>query len=113
MGRYKGTRKFKNSVEYYEYLRKNRDLKSVSHYETPILRNPTVEDRTRIISTRHIWKSGDRFYKLANQYYDDSTFWWVIAWYNSVPTEAHLNAGDIILIPVNLQTALNILGVNY
>tara|TARA_Y100000114_G_scaffold155847_1_gene181134 strand:+ start:1395 stop:1736 length:342 start_codon:yes stop_codon:yes gene_type:complete len=113
MGRYKGTRKFKNSVEYYEYLRKNRNLKSVSHYETPILRNPTVEDRTRIISMRHIWKSGDRFYKLADQNYGDSTYWWVIAWYNSVPTEAHLNAGDIILIPVNLQTALSVLGVNY
>lgn len=113
MGRYKGTRRFANSHEYYEYLRDKRKLRVVSHYSTPLLRNPTVEDRASIVSDTHIWTLGDRYYKLAHKYYGDSSFWWVIAWYNAVPIEADLSYGDLIEIPVNIAAALEVLGVNY
>jgi len=73
--------------------------------------NPSVRARAAIRSTTHVWTYGDRFYKLANQYYNDVTFWWVIAWYNSVPTEANLKTGDLIQIPLNLESALKSLGV--
>jgi hypothetical protein len=38
-------------------------------------------------------------------------YWWVIAWYNAVPTEASLENGDLIAIPVNLGKTLAVLGV--
>jgi|TARA_B100000941_G_scaffold242358_1_gene186127 hypothetical protein len=113
MGRYKGYNKFKNNADYYSFLRKKRKLRIVNHYETPMLVNPTVDQRASVLSDTHIWKLGDRLYKLADQYYGDPAFWWVIAWYNSVPTEAHLKTGDLLSIPINLNTALEVLGVDY
>ena len=113
MSRYKGIKRFRNSEEYYKYLRSKRNIKTVNHYATPILKNPTVGERTSLAVDTHIWSLGDRYYKLAHKYYGDSSFWWVIAWYNAVPVEADLSFGDLIEIPVNLSSALEILGVNY
>jgi hypothetical protein len=113
MGRYRGTKKFNNSSEYYKFLREKRKIRIANHYETPILRNPTVSDRTRIISDRHIWQYGDRLYKLADQYYGSPSYWWVIAWYNSVPTEADIKFGNILQIPINLTTVLEVLDMDY
>jgi len=113
MSRYKGTKKFSNRSDYYRFLREKRNLKIANHYETPILKHPSVAERTRVISDTHIWKYGDRLYILADQYYGDSSFWWVIAWYNSVPTEVDLSFGDIIQIPINLESALNAIGIEY
>ena len=111
MGRYSSTRKFRNNLEYYDYLRNKRKLKVVSHYATPVLKHPTVEQRTRLVSDTHIWTLGDRYYKLAAQYYGDSQYWWVIAWQNGIGLEGQLKNGDLIEIPVDLRKALEILGV--
>tara|TARA_R100001015_G_C4635072_1_gene203363 strand:- start:3840 stop:4181 length:342 start_codon:yes stop_codon:yes gene_type:complete len=113
MGRYKGVKRFNNSEKYYEYLRKKRNLKVARHYETPILKNPSVQERMGIAADTHVWSLGDRYYKLAHKYYGDETFWWVIAWYNAVPIESDLSFGDLIEIPVNLASVLDILGLNY
>ncbi len=113
MSRYNGNKRFKNTHKYYEYLRRKRKLKAVNHYATPILRNPTVKDRMNIISDTHIWTLGDRYYKLANKYYGDPNFWWVIAWYNAMPIEADILTGELIEIPVNLSSILGILNVDY
>ena len=107
MARYKSSKIFNNSLDYYEYLRENRNIKIIDHYATPILKNPTIAERTRIISNSHIWSFGDRFYKLADQYYGNSEYWWVIAWFNKKPTEGHLKIGDLILIPTPLDKILN------
>jgi len=48
---------------------------------------------------------------MANQYYGDVRFWWIIAWYNGAPTEANLKVGDAIEIPLNIEDALRVLGV--
>jgi|TARA_R110002110_G_scaffold144038_2_gene332995 nucleoid-associated protein YgaU len=109
--RYKGTKIFSNNEDYYEYLRRERNLKSVDHYATPILRNPTVGQRASLVTNQHIWKYGDRLSNLAFKYYGDVRYWWVIAWYNAVPTEASLENGDLIAIPVNLGKTLAVLGV--
>ena len=113
MGRYKGYNRFSNNSDYYSFLRKKRNLRIVNHFETPMLAHPTVAQRASILSDTHIWKLGDRLYKLADQYYGDPSFWWVIAWYNAVPTEAHLKTGDLLAIPVNLNSVLELLGVEY
>tara|TARA_Y100001938_G_C7906788_1_gene337440 strand:- start:238 stop:573 length:336 start_codon:yes stop_codon:yes gene_type:complete len=111
MARYHKTLIFNNASEYYAPLRKSRNLKSIVHHETPKIYNPGVLDRMSIVTTDHVWSYGDRYYKLAHQYYGDANFWWVIAWYNSRPTESHLKFGEVITIPVNIQDAFAVLGV--
>ena len=54
----------------------------------------------------HIWKTGDRYYKLAAAYYGRPQLWWVIALYNQKPTEGHLKIGDVIKIPTSLDLLL-------
>ena len=110
MPRYKNSRILTNSSKYYAPLRKSRNMRAIRHYETPILYNPDAIDRFNTTTEAHIWSYGDRFYKLADQYYGDVRFWWVIAWYNGTPTEADINNGDLIEIPLNIQEALRVLG---
>ena len=112
MGRYSKYRILNNSSEYYSFLRKGRGVKNIRQYETPFMHNPTVAQRAALPTTTHIWKYGDRFYNLANQYYKDIRFWWVIAWYNGTLTEADIIPGDVIEIPINLVQALKALGVS-
>ena len=100
-----------NSSDYYEALRKSRDSKNIQHYETPILYHPNILDRMNLETTGHIWSVGDRYYKLAHQYYGDPSYWWVIAWYNGRPTEADCLPGDALTIPLDLEEILDVLGV--
>jgi len=112
MGRYNRKRILNNTSEYYEPLRKSRKVKIIRHYETPILYNPGVGARSSLVTTSHIWTHGDRFYNMAYKYYGDVRYWWVIAWYNGAPTEAHMDPGDVIQIPVNIENALKLLGAS-
>lgn len=109
--RYKKMKKFANDEEYYSYLRKNRNVGSITHYETPILKNPTISERMSLVTQQHVWKYGDRLYNLAHQYYGNVVYWWVIAWYNGVALESDILNGDIIEIPVDLRRTLKVLGV--
>ncbi|MAG28080.1 hypothetical protein CMI47_21350 [Candidatus Pacearchaeota archaeon] len=111
MPRYNKYRILNNASDYYAPLRESRDVKNIRHYETPQIHNPTLSQRVALLTTTHIWKYGDRFYKLADKHYNDARFWWVIAWYNSAPTEASLITGDPLEIPVNLEKALKVLGI--
>lgn len=100
-----------NDSEFYKELYERRGLKRIAHYETPIFRHPTISQRASIASVGYIWGYGDRFYKLANQYYGDVRFWWVIAWWNGYPTEANVQTGDFLDIPLDINAALDALGV--
>ena len=111
MSRYSRTRTMNNNTAYYKPLRIKRGVKNIVQYVTPILHNPTVGQRASLQTTAHIWAYGDRFYKLANQYYGDPGFWWVIAWYNGKPTEVDIINGNVIEIPLSLEAALTVLGV--
>ena len=110
MSRYLNRRTLINASEYYEPLREKRGVKIIEHYETIRMRYPTRGQRAKIITTAHIWKYGDRYYKLAHKYYNDSRLWWVIAWYNAKPTEVDISVGNVIRIPLNIENALKVLG---
>jgi hypothetical protein len=111
MPRYRKYNILYNSSEYYSFLRTKRDLKGVRQYETPVMRQPSVNDRIGVPSTTYIWKYGDRFYKLAHTHYGDPTYWWIIAWYNGFATEVDIKNGDLISIPLSLEDALRVLGI--
>ena len=87
-----------NDAEYYEPLREQRGLKRMRHYSTPRMRNPTVAQRARL-------------YTLADKYYSDSNFWWVIAWWNGYGVEADIKKGAVLSIPLDISSAIKILGV--
>ena len=107
MSRYVNDKIFNNSLEFYSFLRKERgDLRNIVQYATPTLRTPTKQDRRSIRSTAHMWAYGDRFYKLADQYYNNVDYWWVIAWWNGYPTESDVPKGGVIYIPLDLEMAL-------
>ena len=109
--RYLKVKKFYNDDEYFKYLVEKRPIKIPTHYETPIMKNPTIADRVRMVTQPHIWSYGDRLSNLSHKFYGDVRYWWVIAWYNGVGLESQLNNGDLIEIPINLQDTLQVLGV--
>ena len=100
-----------NNVEYYAPLRRSRDVSQIRHYETPIMNNPTAYQRSAIQTNKHIWKYGDRLYNLADQYYGDATFWWVIAWWNGYGIEGDIRTGALLYIPLDISKAIKVLGV--
>jgi len=95
-----------NSLESYKDQLDNRNVKTIKHYSTPVLEYPTDEEKGNLDVRAHIWKVGDRFYKLATEFYGSPEYWWIIAWYNRAPTESHFNLGDVVYIPKPLEAVL-------
>lgn len=104
--RYDGRRIGINDLEQYENVFKKKNVKFIRQYFSPNLRFPSSEEMGELDLISHIWSIGDRYYKLAYRYYGDSTLWWVIAQYNQLPTDAHVEIGDIITIPLPLDKIL-------
>jgi hypothetical protein len=102
--RFPGRRPFTNSNKQYKdiFLRKNLNL--INQLTTPVSKQ--MPNRALFRSIPHIWKTGDKYYKLAATYYDDASLWWVIAKFNNKPTEGHLKIGDKVMIPLPLSQAL-------
>jgi nucleoid-associated protein YgaU len=96
---------FNDTTQYKKYL-KPRGLKYINHYETPKFDYPSAGEIRNFKTEQHVWSTGDRFFKLAHQYYDDSTKWWVIAFFNQKPTEFHVKLGQTIFIPYPLEAVL-------
>jgi nucleoid-associated protein YgaU len=101
---------FKNSEETYEEILEDRGVEFINQYGSPRLFSPSVGQRASLTRVRHIWKVGDRYYKLAIKYYGGAQYWWLIALYNKRPTEANINIGDIVVIPLPLDKILRMIG---
>lgn len=95
-----------NDSEFYEEFFEERKVNSIRQYLTSEMGYPTVRQQSSIQTSNYIWKTGDRYYKLAHEFYGDSRFWWVIAWYNKKPTEGHVSIGDVLAIPFPLAKVL-------
>ena len=92
-----------NAASIYNELFIRREIGIVSQYTTPRFSYPTVDESLELNIIPFVWKMGDRFYKLADHYYNDPKLWWVIAWFNKTPTESHLKIGDVVQIPLPLE----------
>lgn len=101
--RFRGRQTFVNDEEMYENIHEGRGVKKINQYSTPKLPNLTPRQRSTVKTVSHVWKIGDRYYKLAQKYYGNPTYWWVIAQFNFAPTEAHLYNGAVLKIPVSLE----------
>lgn len=100
-----------NAHEMYEKTFEERNVKGISQYSTPVLKYPTSDQIRNLTTLTHVWKYGDKYYKMAHQYYGDSKLWWVIAWFNKKPTEAHNGLGDILRIPFPLEKVYEYFGL--
>ena len=107
--RYNNARPFINQSPLYEETFQERDVNYIRQFRTGKLRQPTLQERSRLQRIRHVWSDGDKLYKLAHKYYGDSKMWWIIAWYNLRPTEAHFKQGEVIPIPLPLDQVLALL----
>jgi len=110
MSRY-STRKIAiNDVYQDDELFENRGVKSIEQHTTPTFKNPSDQDLSRIDYELHYWVTGERFFKLAQKYYNDHRYWYIIARFNNKPTEAQVEEGEQIKIPTNLAIAVEVLG---
>jgi nucleoid-associated protein YgaU len=109
--RYEGRQRFVNNFDLYKNVHRDRGVKRIEQYSTPTLKYPDSKDVSSLTVIDHIWGRGDHYYKLANFYYGDSTYWWVIAQFNQKPTEDQISFGDIIMVPTPLERILQSYGV--
>tara|TARA_Y100000310_G_C20368182_1_gene662232 strand:+ start:145 stop:477 length:333 start_codon:yes stop_codon:yes gene_type:complete len=109
--RYGMNRIITNASDTYEEVLKERGVPRIRQFATPKLRHLNPKQVRQLNRVTHMWRVGDRYYKLAYKHYGDSRFWWVIAWYNRKPTESHVTLGSIIYIPTPLEEVLRFLGI--
>ena len=76
-----------------------RKVRMIDQYATPMILYPTVEELADFTIVNHIWKIGDRFYKLSYEYYGAVDYWWIISWFNQKPLETDIALGDALNIP--------------
>jgi hypothetical protein len=106
--RYDQRRIFLNKDGFYRKLLKKRHVKSIRHYGTGAMRYPTPVELRDIDKIKHVWATGDRYYKLSIKYYNSPDYWWVIALFNQRPTDAQVGLGDLIFIPLPLESILRV-----
>lgn len=93
----------------YQFSRSNTN--GIKQYPTLNLKYPTAEQIQKYTIQFETWATGQRLYKLANKYYGDPQYWWIISFFNKKPTEQHFNIGDTIQIPLPLNMLLDDLGL--
>jgi nucleoid-associated protein YgaU len=98
---------FRNVYSRYRDLLSRKKIPLLAQWTTPT--NRPIKSTTGVTEIEHIWKTGDRYYKLSNTYYGNPEYWWVIARYNFAPTEGHLKSGRLIIIPTPLNRVLALL----
>ena len=109
--RYLNRKITRNDNKLYRDALEERNVKFIRQFRTPVLAYPTAKEMRQLTKVGHIWTLGDRFYKLAHTHYGESQYWWVIAWFNKTPTEAHVSFGDTVYVPLPLNKILNLLKV--
>lgn len=104
--RYNNTTVLNNSTGEYSEIITKRGITSIKHFSFNKFKEILFKDVPGLQIEKYIWKSSDKFYKLAYQYYGDPTYWWVIAFWNYKPLESDVKLGQTINIPLPLETVL-------
>lgn len=90
----------------YDDILKRRGVKYINHFSFKKFKILKVRNLVNVDVINHTWTSSDRFHKLAGKYYGDSTYWWIIAYFNNLPLETDAKLGQVIEIPVPLEYIL-------
>jgi hypothetical protein len=89
-----------NDSEIYSDLFDKREIEYLTQYKTKVFSREF--ESSAIPYETHYWSHGDRYYKLANDFYGDFKLWWIIAAFNNKPSEADLTYGEEIRIPTSI-----------
>ena len=108
MSRYVNTRVVINNVSLYDKIKKERGLARLKHYKRHIFYDLKEEDLKDMVINYKVWSLGDRMHKFAHEAYGDSELWWVLAWFNQKPTDAHYKIGDKIAIPHPIEDLVSL-----
>ena len=98
-----------NKEELYETTFEERGVDYIRQYKSPNMTHPTAKQIRTLENMNHVWVTGDRFYKLADRYYGNVRYWWIIAWYNRKPTESHVTLGEVLKVPFPVSKVLKYL----
>lgn len=98
---------YNNSDETYRDFMNRTGATSIRHFGLITYGDPSQESfLSEIEIMQHLYSTGDSLSKIAYKYYGQAKYWWVIAWFNSRPTDFHCSNGDTILVPLPLETAI-------
>ena len=95
-----------DNESYREAFFDQRDVQKITQYETGRFYYTTFEEREEMALSTLVWDATSKLYNLANEFYGDPTLWWLIAWFNQKPTEAHFKVGDVFAVPTNIAQVL-------
>lgn len=96
-----------NKDEIYRDFFNKTGASSVEHIDITFFGNcKDYEFLKSIKKINHVYSSGDTLSKIAFKHYGDARYWWVLAWFNTKPTDFHCNLGDIIEIPIPLEDVI-------
>tara|TARA_Y100001937_G_C6972032_1_gene263737 strand:- start:142 stop:483 length:342 start_codon:yes stop_codon:yes gene_type:complete len=98
-----------NTDSQYKELFKERGISKALLISFRKFKKLRYKDLNGITIENYRWKSSDRFYKLSEEYYGDSVYWWIIALFNNTPLESDVKVGQNILIPTPLERVIEIL----
>ena len=107
MPKYKKEKIAINNNPLYDEILKRRGQDTIRQKRTFLF---TGIDFDTILVTDYLYKQNDSLHKLSQMFYGTYEFWWVIAYVNQKPTDAHYTPGDIIKIPVNPTTIVDSIG---
>ena len=99
----------RTSEKEYEDILNRRGVSYIAHYSFKNFKVLKNRDLLGVDIINHTWERSDRFSKLSSQYYNDPTYWWVIAYFNNLPLETDAEIGQTIEIPVPLEYILSAL----
>ncbi len=106
-----GRTKYINTRDIYLQQMNRRGVKNgINHLSTQNFKTLTVEEIATLDVIAVPWKTGDRLFKYASEYYSDPRLWWVIALFNLKPTDSHFKIGDTVLIPTPIERVLTLYG---
>jgi len=82
-----------------EKLLASRGLKNINIIDTIYFKPLSLEDKKDLNVLTVVWQRRTKMFKIAHQFYGDSRLWWIIAWFNQKPTDAHFSPGDLVYVP--------------
>ena len=110
--RYSGRKSIRISREdRFKQVKERRGMDFIGVYGTPTFNRLTDADLEGMEYESYTWSRGDRFYKVAYDFYGDSDYWWIIPMFNNTPTEHHLAIGQEIFIPRNKEYVISKMGI--
>lgn len=105
--RYKRVKIFENNDLLYKNKLLEKDKLFFRQYESVKMKEVLEEDYDKFDIKSHTWTQGDTLEKLSSRFYGNPRYWFLIAYYNSKPTEYSLENGETIYIALPLEKILN------